>query len=113
MMKKTMLGILAIGLIACGGKEPPQKNERFILMSPAFKFGYPIPVLFTCNGQNISPELAWSGAPAATKSFALISEDVTISFIHWVVYNIPAHTTRASPEYPETIPASRRNATRL
>jgi len=93
MMKKAMLGILAIGLIACGGKEPPQKNEGFSLMSPAFKFGYPIPVLFTCNGQNISPELTWSGAPAAAKSFALISEDVstrTVPLIHWVVYNIPA-----------------------
>lgn len=50
-----------------------------------------------CHGPNESPELRWSGAPAATKSYALICDDYEArggdGFIHWVAYNIPASTT--------------------
>jgi Raf kinase inhibitor-like YbhB/YbcL family protein len=47
-----------------------------------------------CSGQNVSPELHWSGAPAKTKSFALIVHDPDApaagGWYHWVVYNLPA-----------------------
>ncbi|HEX7440561.1 MAG TPA: YbhB/YbcL family Raf kinase inhibitor-like protein [Caldimonas sp.] len=53
---------------------------------------------FGCKGQNISPALAWSGAPAATKSFALTVYDPDAptgsGWWHWVVYNIPATATQ-------------------
>ncbi|HTX58824.1 MAG TPA: YbhB/YbcL family Raf kinase inhibitor-like protein [Verrucomicrobiae bacterium] len=49
-----------------------------------------------CGGENRSPALAWSGAPQATKSFALIVRDadapVAGGFYHWVLYDIPAGT---------------------
>ncbi len=53
---------------------------------------------FGCTGQNISPRLAWSGAPANTKSYALTIYDPDAptgsGFWHWVVFNIPAKTTQ-------------------
>ena len=49
---------------------------------------------FGCKGGNISPELSWSGAPAGTKSFAILMHDPDAptgsGWWHWVVYNIPA-----------------------
>ena len=56
---------------------------------------------FGCKGKNLSPALFWSGAPADTKSFAIMVHDPDAptgsGFWHWVVYNIPAGT--------ESIPA--------
>jgi Raf kinase inhibitor-like YbhB/YbcL family protein len=55
-----------------------------------------IPKKFTCQGSDISPALAWSGAPANTQSFALIMEDPDASrvpFVHWLVYDLPAGST--------------------
>lgn len=52
-----------------------------------------IPKKYTCEGADISPELAWTAPPAATKSFALIVTDPDApsgTFTHWVLYNIPA-----------------------
>jgi Raf kinase inhibitor-like YbhB/YbcL family protein len=50
-----------------------------------------------CHGPNASPALQWTGAPAGTKSFALILDDHEArygdGFIHWAAYNIPATTT--------------------
>jgi Raf kinase inhibitor-like YbhB/YbcL family protein len=52
---------------------------------------------FGCSGKNLSPALHWSGAPAGTKSFALMVYDPDAptgsGWWHWVVYNIPASAT--------------------
>jgi len=74
----------------------------FILTTTAFKDGAPIPGKHTCDGVDVSPPLAWSGAPAGTRSFALIADDPDApggSWVHWVLYNLPA----ATPELPENI----------
>jgi len=51
---------------------------------------------FGCKGANVSPALAWSGAPAGTQSFALLMHDPDAptgsGWWHWVVYNIPPGT---------------------
>lgn len=63
--------------------------------SSAFQDGANIPEQYSCKGQDISPPLAWSGAPANTKSFALICADPDApagTWYHWVLYNIPANT---------------------
>ena len=69
--------------------------------SPAFQPGGSIPSKYTCEGQDNSPPLAWSGAPANTKSFALIVDDPDAPdpakpqrvYVHWVIYNLPVTTT--------------------
>jgi hypothetical protein len=70
----------------------------FILTSHAFNDHAPIPRQHTCEGADISPALSWSGAPAGTKSFALIVDDPDVpdpkapkmTWVHWVLYDIPA-----------------------
>ncbi len=60
--------------------------------SPAFKNGSPIPVVYTCKGDDTSPALSWSDPPSNTKSFALIMDDPDAPggiWVHWVIYNIP------------------------
>ena len=63
------------------------------LSSSAFAAGKTIPDEYSCKGRNISPALAWTGAPDNTASFALILDDPDApagTFTHWVIYNIPA-----------------------
>ena len=62
------------------------------LTSPAFQHEALIPSRYTCDGEDISPELRWSGAPEGTKSFVLISDDPDAPvglWVHWVIYEIP------------------------
>ena len=72
--------------------------------STAFKNGDAIPIDYTADGRNISPPLRWTGAPAATREFALILDDpdatTPLPFVHWVIYKIPANATGL----PEALP---------
>jgi Raf kinase inhibitor-like YbhB/YbcL family protein len=71
------------------------------LRSSAFVGGGAIPVRCTCEGDDVSPPLAWSGAPEGTRSFALVVDDPDapdpsapkMTWVHWVLYNIPASVT--------------------
>jgi Raf kinase inhibitor-like YbhB/YbcL family protein len=61
------------------------------LTSPAFQNGERIPVRFTGDGEDLSPPLAWSGAPDGTRSFAIICDDPDAprgTFTHWVAFNL-------------------------
>jgi Raf kinase inhibitor-like YbhB/YbcL family protein len=63
------------------------------LTSTAFDEGGMIPAQYTCDGQNVSPPLAWSGVPEAAKSLALVADDPDApggTWTHWVIYQIPA-----------------------
>lgn len=82
----------------------------FTLTSPAFANNQRIPVLYTCDGKNISPQLTWANPPANTAAFALAfySPDSVIGmYYNWIIYNIPATTTSlaegASTELPDDI----------
>lgn len=73
------------------------------ITSTAFSAGQPIPSLYSCRGRDISPPLAWTGAPSTTKSFALILDDPDAPggiYVHWVIFNIPA----ASAALAEAVP---------
>ncbi|MCI0355644.1 MAG: YbhB/YbcL family Raf kinase inhibitor-like protein [Acidobacteria bacterium] len=73
------------------------------LTSSAFADGSLVPVRFTCDGQDVSPPLKWSGVPAGAKSIALICDDPDApvgTWVHWVLYNLPATAT----ELPEGVP---------
>lgn len=70
------------------------------LTSAAFEYGQPIPERFSCNGEDISPALAWGEPPAGTQSFALIMDDPDApggTWDHWILFNIPA-SARSLPE---------------
>jgi len=69
----------------------------FTLSSPAFAAGGDIPARYTCEGDDISPPLAWSAPPDGAKSLALILDDPDapdprapkMTWTHWVLYNLP------------------------
>jgi len=87
------------GLPAAGG------SARFELRSSAFAMQSAIPARYTCEGDDVSPPLAWSAPPEGTRSFALVVSDPDApdprapktTWIHWVVYDLPAQA-RALPE---------------
>src|SRR5512142_2231821 len=79
-MHKTILLIFAGVLAACtnaatAAPTPQEAPMALTLSSSAFAPGKSIPVDFSCKGRNISPALAWTGAPANTVSFAIIMDD--------------------------------------
>ena len=63
------------------------------LTSPAFNDGEAIPLEYSCDGDDLSPDLDWFGIPEGTGSLAFIMDDPDApvgTWIHWVLYNIPA-----------------------
>ena len=70
------------------------------LTSTAFAHNGAIPRRYTCQGDDVSVPLAWSGAPPATKSFVLIVDDPdapdpkapTTTWVHWLLYDLPPGT---------------------
>ena len=88
------------------------------LTSSAFSTGGKIPVEHTCEGADRSPPLSWSGIPAGTKSLALIVDDPdapdpaapSMTWVHWVLYNIPAAAVGLSEGVvPAALPAGTRD----
>ena len=74
------------------------------LTSTAFEPGSTIPKKFTCDGPDVSPALAWSGAPAGTQSFALIMDDPDApvgTWVHWVLYDLPTGTHELAEGVPK------------
>ncbi len=71
-----------------------------MIRSPAFQNNHKIPARYTCDGEDLSPPLEWSGVPESAKSLALIVDDPDApdpaaperTFVHWVLYDIPPHT---------------------
>ena len=71
------------------------------LTSTAFAHEGEIPKIHTCEGQDVSPPLAWSGVPAKAKSLVLIMDDPDapdpaapkMTWVHWVLYGIPPSAT--------------------
>jgi Raf kinase inhibitor-like YbhB/YbcL family protein len=69
----------------------------FKLTSTVFPQGGEIPAKYTCEGQDVSPPLAWTGVPPNAKSLVLIVDDPDapdpaapkMTWVHWVLYNIP------------------------
>ena len=76
------------------------------ITSTAFKEGGMIPKQYTCDGQDMSPPLAWTSIPEGTKSLALISDDPDApvgTWVHWVLFNLPPEVT----ELPEHVPPTK------
>jgi Raf kinase inhibitor-like YbhB/YbcL family protein len=85
--------------------KPGRRAMSFVLETKVFPKGGEIPSKYTCSGQDVSPALSWSGAPQATKSFALIVEDPDApsgTFTHWVVYDLPPGTHQLPENVSQT-----------
>lgn len=84
-MKGLWPALLAALLVACGSV------PRMTVTSPAFAAGGTIPARFTCAGSDVSPPLAWSAPPAATRSLVVLVDDPDApggDFTHWLVYRL-------------------------
>ncbi len=116
-MKRAVAGLAVVQLLvlaSCGGgdsgnsvaaptaaatPEPtpaPTPEPELALSSTAFAAGAAIPPRYTCSGMNVSPPLEWTGVPGGTQVFVLIVDDPDApggTFVHWLLYDIPAETT--------------------
>ncbi len=83
-------------------------DSPFSLTSTAFPDGGAIPARFTCDGEDVSPDLNWEGAPEGTGAFALVVDDPDArGFVHWVAFDLTASASgglaegvSASPDAP-------------
>ena len=79
---------------------PGVAMQRLTVTSKSFASNGPIPVDYTCDGADRSPQITWSAAPSGTQSFALLAVDPDASggeFVHWVAFNLKPDAT-AVPE---------------
>lgn len=118
-MKKGLLPIVLLGLLLVSGliyilisnakKENPSSTtststqtsdgstvQKLTLTSPSFTTGNKIPAKYTCDGDDINPELQISGVPTGSASLVLIVDDPDATsgrWVHWVISNISPDTT--------------------
>ncbi|MGH2401840.1 MAG: YbhB/YbcL family Raf kinase inhibitor-like protein [Candidatus Limnocylindria bacterium] len=92
--------LAALLLTACTGTststdlEAPSMTDSLTVTSTAFKEREAIPSDYGCDGSDVSPPLAWSGAPDGTAAFAIVVDDPDArGFVHWLAADIPGDTT--------------------
>jgi Raf kinase inhibitor-like YbhB/YbcL family protein len=104
----TLIALFALG---CKGKQAPvpippkgaSPPMAMTISSAAFREGESIPQQFTCDGEDASPPLSWSGVPQAARSLAVICDDPDApagTWVHWVLWNLPPST----PSLPGGVP---------
>jgi Raf kinase inhibitor-like YbhB/YbcL family protein len=89
-----------------------EASGMFTISSSAYKDQTPMDARFTCEGASLSPPLKWNGAPAGTKSYALIIDDPDApdpakpehTFVHWVIYDIPAAVSSLAENATKKLP---------
>jgi Raf kinase inhibitor-like YbhB/YbcL family protein len=108
---------LATPLAALVATPLPAAGGNLTLRSQSFTDGGEIPKRFTCEGEDLSPALAWTGVPADTKSLALIVDDPDAPdpaapkkiFVHWVLYALPPSASELPAGVPQNaLPAGTR-----
>ena len=101
--------VLAVVLVACGGdgdddggaSPTPATAGAIVFASDAFSPGGEIPLEFSCDGDNVSPPLTWSGLPEGAQSLALTMDDLDAGgYVHWVMYDIPPGTMGHAADVP-------------
>lgn len=83
------------------------KKDPFTMSTNAFLDQGALPVLYTCDGKDISPQLSWTNTPGNAKAFALVLSDKDVpdgTFYHWVVFNMPKNINNL-PEAMKNAPA--------
>lgn len=99
------LALVIVALAACQAgvtlSQPPASEDAvqsaanesggFTLSSPDFSEGQSIPRRYSCDGDDTSPPLAWSGAPGEAAALALVMDDPDArGFVHWVIFDMTA-----------------------
>ena len=108
----NLLGFVGLSRVGCSSAKnnststdsQTPSSTPMNLESQAFNANEMIPSQYTCDGEEISPELHWDAPPTGTQSLALIVDDPDApgqTFVHWVVYDIPPETR----QLPQGIPA--------
>jgi Raf kinase inhibitor-like YbhB/YbcL family protein len=100
MSKKCQLTGMVLLLLGATGNLRSQGGHAmsFAVKTTAFSEGGTVPQKHTCDGADVSPALAWAGAPAGTQSVALIADDPDApvgTWTHWIIWNIPAESALA------------------
>ena len=88
-----------LAIIACTSGQKARAPMAITLTSSAFAANGEIPRQYTCQGANTSPPLSWTGVPDRTRALALVVDDPDapdpahprITWVHWVVYDLPPH----------------------
>jgi Raf kinase inhibitor-like YbhB/YbcL family protein len=87
-----LLGGCAKSTSNAGGPRNSLTGTSFAVTSTAFNPDGPLPVQFSCDGDGVSPPLAWSGIPKSTTSLTLtVTDPDARGFVHWRVKDIPPH----------------------
>jgi len=118
--KKTVAKTWRFCCLACilslcaqtAGTQAGEQKMTMTITSSAFAHNEAMPKLYTCEGSDVSPPLAWSGVPANAKSLVLIVDDPDapdpaapkMTWVHWLLYNLPA-SSGGLPEAVKTLPA--------
>jgi len=101
---------VAMSVVEAGTGLLPGEKENIamtlIITSPSFAHDRMIPARYTCDGMNVSPQLAWTGVPTGTQSLALIVDDPDapdpaaprMTWVHWALYNIPPSASGLTEE---------------
>ena len=95
------VAVAVVGLLPGGASSDHHEHAPGpALESPAFEAGGEIPSKYTCEGEDLSPEIRWTGLPEGTGALALIVVDPDVpdpkdpkrTWVHWVLYDIPTDT---------------------
>jgi Raf kinase inhibitor-like YbhB/YbcL family protein len=106
----TALGIACTAAFICWAEGTRAKKgahamTTITLESKAFYHMQPIPARYTCDGEDISPPLAWKNVPPAAKSLVLISDDPDApagTWVHWVAYDLLPSIDSLSEKIPQS-----------
>ena len=108
MILKLFAIIFIIAISGCTEKIDTINNTEGVnivktisISAEAFKNGETIQKDYTCDGKDISPALSWTGIPKDTKNIVLIMDDPDATFVHWILFNIPATKDRLSTAIPK------------
>ena len=103
----VLLAVVTLSIIPKTGlgaeaqvKEEPLAME---LKSSAFQDNQDIPKMYTCDGADLSPPLAWNNPPNRSRAFALIADDPDApggTWVHWVIYDLPANAKELAEGVP-------------
>jgi len=111
MRAALLAAAIAVLLASCGSSDDtstvvgkaPEAGKRLGVASPHFGFGQTIPVEFTCDGRDVSPQLLWRGVSPDAAEVAILMEDPDArggTFVHWTAWGI-SPKLRGLPDDPD------------